>query len=197
MEKISFELSQRIGLLLRIKQRIPKNKLIIIADSIFNSKLRYGITVYLKPIFEKEDLKVNKLSENARSLQTLQNRMLRTILDININEHVNMEKLRRKMKMFSVNQMCIYHTLLEVHNIVKKKSSEQIQNKWSKTKQNYNFRTSKDLKVPEKPNVNCIGFTYLGSKLFNSLPKNLKETLNSDTFKTLIKNWIWENIPST
>ena len=108
-----------------------------------------------------------------------------------------MEKLRRKMKMFSVNQMCIYHTLLEVHNIVKKKSSEQIQNKWSKTKQNYNFRTSKDLKVPEKPNVNCIGFTYLGSKLFNSLPKNLKETLNSDTFKTLIKNWIWENIPST
>ena len=138
-----------------------------------------------------------KLSENARSLQTLQNRMLRTILDININDLVNMEKLRRKMKMFSVNQMCIYHTLLEVHNIVKKKSSGQIQNKWSKTKQNYNFRTSKDLKVPEKPNVNCIGFTYLGSKLFNSLPKNLKETLNSDTFKTLIKNWIWENIPST
>ena len=153
--------------------------------------------MYLQPIFEKEDLKLNKLSESATSLQTLQNRMLRTILDININDHVNMEKLRRKMKMFSVNQMCIYHTLLEAHNVVKNKSSEQIQNKWSKTIQNYNFRTSKDLKVPEKPNVNCIGFTYMGSKLFNSLPRNMKETLNSDTFKTLIKNWIWENIPST
>ena len=32
----------------------------MIAEGIFNSKIRYGIFVYLTPIFEKEDLKIHK-----------------------------------------------------------------------------------------------------------------------------------------
>ena len=196
VDKISIELRKRIGILKRIKQRVPKKKLIIIADSIFNSKIRYGVAVYLKPIFDKEELKVNKLPEDTKLLQTLQNRMIRSILGISINRHENMQNLRNKMKMFSVNQMCVYHTLLEAHNVVKNKSSEQIQSKWTKTEQKYDFRTSNDLKVPKKPKVNCIGFTYNGSKLFNSLPKIIKDNLNSVSFKILIKKWIWENIPS-
>ena len=194
--QLSIELNQRIGILRRIKQRIPKNKMIMIAEAIFNSKIRYGISVYLKPIFDKEDLKVNKLSENASKLQVLQNRMLRTILDININDHVNMQKTRNKIKMFSVNQMCIYHTLLEAFNVFRYKSSELIQTKWEKTEKNYKFRSMNDLKVPKKTSEKCTGFSYTGSKLFNSLPRNIKETVKSDTFKTLIKEWIWENIPS-
>ena len=196
IDNISIELNQRIGLLRRIKQRIPKNKLIIIAEAIFNSKLRYGIAVYLNPIFDKEDLKVNKLSENARKLQVLQNKMLRTILGININSHVNMQKLRNKIKMFSVNQMCIYHTFLEAFNVFRNKSSEQIQTKWEKTEKNYKFRNAKDLNVPDKPSEKCTGFSYTGAKLFNSLPSTIKDTEKIDTFKNLIKKWIWENIPS-
>ena len=92
--------------------------------------------------------------------------------------------------------MCIYHTLLEAHNVIKNKSSEQILSKWVKSEQKYDFRSSNDLKVPKQPKVNCTGFAYNGSKVFNSLPRNIKETLNSVSFKTLIKKWIWENIPS-
>ena len=35
-----------------------------------------------------------------------------------------------------------------------------------------------------------------GAKLFNELPSNIKETLNPNTFKSLTRTWIWENIPS-
>ena len=38
-EKISIELRKRIGLLKRIKQRISKERLITIAEAIFNSKI--------------------------------------------------------------------------------------------------------------------------------------------------------------
>ena len=98
--------------------------------------------------------------------------------------------------MFSVNQMCIYHTLLEAFNVLRNKSSEQIYTKWEKTESRYNLRALKDLKVPKKASEKCTGFSYHGSKLFNSLPLDIKESLNSVTFKTLIKEWIWENIPS-
>ena len=34
--------------------------------------------------------------------------------------------------------------------------------------------TNKDLKVPEKPKLKCMGFTYYGAKLFNMLPLQME-----------------------
>ena len=41
--------------------------------AIFNSLLRYGVAVFLKPIYEKEDLNMEKNPKNTAALQTLQN----------------------------------------------------------------------------------------------------------------------------
>ena len=57
------------------------------------------------------------------SLQTMQNNMLRVIHGLRMVQCVNMQRLREKIKMMSVNQMAVYHTIME-HN----SSSEQIQN---------------------------------------------------------------------
>ena len=66
----------------------------MIAEAIFNSKIRYGISVYLNPVFDNEDLKAKKLSKNASTLQTLQNAMLRLIFGFQIKQRVNMQRLR-------------------------------------------------------------------------------------------------------
>ena len=55
MDALCGKLKQRLGLLRRIKEKIPSDKLKIIAEAIFNSKLRYGISVYLKPRITEED----------------------------------------------------------------------------------------------------------------------------------------------
>ena len=57
------KLKKRIGLFNRIKKRVPKEKLIIITEAIFNSKIRYGISIYLNPVYKAEDLKLKKLSK--------------------------------------------------------------------------------------------------------------------------------------
>ena len=101
--------------------------------------------------------------------------------------------------MMSVNQIANYHTLIEAYNIIRNSASEQIHKKWqNKSEKNYSLRSSSrnDLKVPERPVSKCVGFTYNGSKLFNMLPRNIRETANPDTFKNLTKDWIWKNIPS-
>ena len=56
--------------------------------------------------------------------------------------------------------------------------------------------TNKNLKVPKKPKLKCLGFTYNGAKLFNMLPIQMRETKNLNTFKTMTNDWIWKNIPS-
>ena len=54
--------------------------------------------------------------------------------------------------------------------------------------------TKKDLKVPEKRKLKCLGFTY--NELFNMLPIKMKKVEDPNTFKAMTKEWIWENIPS-
>ena len=56
--------------------------------------------------------------------------------------------------------------------------------------------TNNDLKVPEKPKLKCLGFTYSGAKLFNMLPLQMREIKNPYTFKTMSKDWIWKKNPS-
>ena len=43
---------------------------------------------------------------------------------------------------------------------------------------------------------NASGFTYNGAKLLNMLPPQTREIKDPNTFKTVMKKWIWENIPS-
>ena len=116
VEKISTELKKTIGLLRRIRTRIPNEKLVMIAEAIFNSKIRYSIAVYLSPVFDEEDLKTKKLPRNTYLLQILQNKMIRVIFGFKEHNHINMRNIREKFKMMSVNQMSIYHTILETYN---------------------------------------------------------------------------------
>lgn len=125
--------------------------------------------------------------------------MIRLIFDLKKKNHINMQSVREKVKMMSINQMAIYHTVLEAHNVIKNASSEQIKAKWVNNQENkYSLRSIAEnkIKVPEKPSAKCTGFTYYGAKVYNMLPSDIKETSSTDTFKALIKKWIWQEIPS-
>ena len=178
--------------------RIPKEKVVIIAEAIFNSLLRYGVAVFLKPVYDEEDLKMEKLPKDTAVLQKIQNSMLRVVYGLKLKNRVNMKKVREEIKMMSVNQISVYHTLLEAYNVMRHLSSEQIHMKWKIIEMKYALRSisNKDIKVQEKPKLKCLGFTYNGPKLFNMLPTLVKKTENPDNFKSMIKDWIWKNIPS-
>lgn len=125
--------------------------------------------------------------------------MIRLIFDLKKKNHINMQSVSEKVKMMSINQMAIYHTVLEAHNVIKNASSEQIKAKWVNNQENkYSLRSIAEnkIKVPEKPSAKCTGFTYYGAKVYNMLPSDIKETSSTDTFKALIKKWIWQEIPS-
>ena len=103
----------------------------MIAEAIFNSKIRYGAAVYLNPVYNEEDIKLKKLPKYTTTLQTLQNNMIRVIIGAGKEKHINMMNTRTKLKIMSVNQICIYHTLLEAYNVMINSSSEKIKLKWT------------------------------------------------------------------
>ena len=101
VDMLAVELKKKIGLMRRIRNRLTRGKMLMVAESIFNSKVRYGIALYLNPTFETEDVKARKLSVEASKLQVIQNSMLRTIFNYRLLDKVNMEKLRHNIKMFT------------------------------------------------------------------------------------------------
>ena len=82
----------------RIRYRVTKEKINLIAEAIFNSLLRYGVAVFLKPVYDEEDLKCRKLPQNTNVLQTLQNSMIQVIYGLNIQNNVNIKNVRKKIK---------------------------------------------------------------------------------------------------
>ena len=101
--------------------------------------------------------------------------------------------------MMSVNQLSVYHTLIETYNVVEKSSSEKIRTKIVNSQEDhaYQLRSSSnnDLIVPAKARLNCQGFSYFAAKLYNKLPIVVRNSSES-VFKSSVKKWIWENIPS-
>ena len=99
--------------------------------------------------------------------------------------------------MMSVNQLSVYHTLIEAYNVVVKTSSEKIKRKILKPTEGYNLRscTNNDLTVPARTRVDCQGFSYYAAKLYNKLPTDIRNAKES-SYKIAVKKWIWDNIPS-
>ena len=188
-------LKQRTALLKRIQLRVPNDKLLMIAEAIFNAKLRYGIAVYFKPRLKEEDEKCTI----QEPLQVLQNDMLRVLFGHKRADKINMEELRKRQDMLSVNQLACYHTLIETFNILHKNASPQIEEKIRpRDNTRYNMRSNGkgELYIIDKPLKSCTGFTYMAGKLCNLLPEEFRKITDPDPFKLKIKSWIGENIPS-
>ena len=114
----------------------------------------------------------------------------------NRSNQVNMKKLREKHKIFSVNQLSVYHVATEMFNIIHHKSSDSLHEKMKIVPRGYQLRSLEDGKVnvPARGKKSCTGFSYHGPKLWNYLPEHIRKTWKKEIFKDKMKDWIWENI---
>ena len=151
--------------------------------------------MYGQPRLSKQE----SINGRMQQLQKVQNDMHRLIHGYKRSDHINLERLRKQNKMFSVNQLTVYHVALETHNVLINNSSEQLRERMLlKTNQHYTLRSEerRDLQVPIKPRQNCTRFSYTGAKVWNSLPTEMrKDGIKAAKFKKLLKGWIWDTIP--
>ena len=74
IDHICSKMNQRLGILRRLKNKVPQEKLRIIAGAIFTSVARYGIPVYSKPRLNSDPRR-----EDLQKLQVIQNKMFRLL----------------------------------------------------------------------------------------------------------------------
>ena len=192
LEKLTSKLNQRLGILRRLKSKVPQRKLQVIAEAIFTSVARYGISVYMRPRLHEDTS-----SAEMDNLQIVQNKMFRLLSGKKRKDRVNVEDLARQFGLMSINQMVTYHVLLETFKILHCGASEKLRAKLVPVSEN-----SKSLNVCLFKKASCRGFTYYAAKLWNKLPATIRarekphqsqvvDGKRLGMFKRDIKKWIW------
>ena len=171
-------LKKRRGVLARLKHLVPKESLRIAAEAIFTSKIRYGVAVYLRPKLKEGPGEGN---ENLKELTKLQNDMLRTITGKKLSDHVSLANLRSQTGMMTVNQLCVYHILLETYCILRLGSSPVLKKELTMKSGNPSTRlrsaTDQILEVPINHNKNNA-FNYYAATTWNEFHRWLKRQKN-------------------
>ena len=94
----------------RLSNHVNKTQLKKVADSIWTSKLRYGLQLYGPTRKSNTDSQSTELDK----LQIAQNNMMRTLENVRVKDKVSVKSLLEKNKMLSVNQTMAQIKLTEM-----------------------------------------------------------------------------------
>ena len=201
------QLSKRVGVLKRVRKYMPGDKFRMVANSLFNSKLVYCISVWggvwnLPGVLDEQQRSLTSISkEDMGKLQTLQNSVLR--LQTGLGWYTSAEELVTRANTLSVHQLVAYHTVLQTY---KCRTSGEPTYMFRRLFPNINqqqdygpLRSVTNEAIPINYNLALSrgSFFYRAAKLYNALPIAIKRCATVPTFKKHLKQWVKNNVGVT
>ena len=181
-------LNQRLYILRRLKNFINKKALTKVANSIFVSKIRYGLQLLGKVRWTNEDSTQGDLG----AIQKVQNKMLRLINGKRLMDKISTKALLENVSMLSVNQMNAQIKITEVwkavHDVKHPLKIEKVAHDSRSCKTR--AVTNGDLKVFGKSEMLQSTFLSDASKIWNNCPNELKESKTLWIAKKAIKTFV-------
>ena len=181
-------LNQRLFLVRRLRNQVNQERLRKVAESIWTSRLRYGLQLYSKVRLTSEC----PLTKDMENLQLAQNKLLRTHQNVRIKDKISIASMLDRQKMMSVNQLQAQIKLTEMWkasnvktyplNIGKRNLGEEIRITRSVTNENLN-----------EPKTLT---TFIGdaTRLWNKAPLAIRSAKSISTAKKEIKIFC-KNLP--
>ena len=102
-------LNSRLYIVRRLMSHLSLKSVIKVVDGLFNSKIRYGLQLLGKVRLTNEDPECT----NIKTIQLIQNRLLRTLNNTKIKDQISTKSLLEKFGYMSVNQMNYQVKLME------------------------------------------------------------------------------------
>ena len=195
------QLSKRVGILKRVRKYMSINKFKMVANSMFNSKLIYCISLWganwnLPGVMEENARSITSISkEDMRKLQVLQNAVLR--LQTGLGWFTPTEFLVKRSGQLSVHQLVAYHSALQVFKCRRTKQPDHMYKRLFQNNDNRSGLRSvsnQDISLQFKLSLSRGSLFYRASKIFNALPTDVKESESVPIFKKALKKWIKQNI---
>ena len=181
-------LNSRLYLLRRLARSISNDRMKRISDSLYTSKIRYGVQLYGKVRIHDQD----PLDTLLESLQVTQNKFARFLHGSSLMDRISTKTIFTETNLLSINQINAQIKLLEIW---KSQNIKSYPTKW-KTR---NEEMKRDgLKTNNKPELVIKGKSYIQSQTFindaanvwNKAPTVLKECKSLSSVKKQIRIYI-------
>ena len=177
-------LNQRLYIIRRLLNQIPKQKIMGIVHSLWMSKLRYGLQLCTRVTTKNEDRK----TASMKALQLTQNRMLRVINGSRIKDMISIESMLSKFNLLSVNQLAAQIKITEVWKSI------NIDNYPVKLDGYNKHEKTTDIELRAQPNrvfddtfrlqISQQSFNADAAKLWNQVPDSIKSAKTLTAAKT-------------
>ena len=198
------KLSQRVGMLQQVAKLLPRDKLKLITNGIFFSKLIYCLQVFgncwgingIGDMDENDRRSVSFTKHHCNILQILENKVLRLLTGHGYD--VSIKQLLEESGQMSVQQLVCYHTLLTIFKVVRtgeprylagRLGVDQIVQERGRT-----GRRQHDIRLNYELSISRAGTLYRGKILWNSLPVTIRTVTTISRFKRMVKEWVKNNI---
>ena len=197
------ELSQRIGILKKLRKYIPDVHFKKIVCGIFTSKMIYCITVWGKiwnlSKYEDTNYRSSSMTKNElQKLQVLQNKSMRLISGLSYETPTAI--LLETCNQLSVHQLIAYHTACQVYKIYTTKLPVYHYNRlFYEENERLNGADTRASEIKSK-NIQFDlslargSFFYQGSRIWSLLPPHIKKSDKLEKFKPCCRKWILQNI---
>jgi hypothetical protein len=181
-------LNTRLYLIKRMKNKINVDRLRKVANSIWSSKLRYGLQLYAKVRMNLQD----QLNPNIEKLQVAQNKLARVLENVNLSDKMPTKTLLANQKMLSVNQTAAQIKLSEVWKAINIKGFPIKVKKQMTTQDARITRGVTFGKLIEEGSSKLTINSFVGDaiRLWNNAPEEIKKTKSIYSAKLEINKFV-------
>ena len=172
INKTILALNRRLFFINRLKNKINSTSLKRVSDSIFNSKVRYGMQLCSKVRTLNEDPNHG----HTEDIQKIQNKLFRLLNNTRLKDKIRTKSIMMDLNMLSVNQINAQVKLLEMWKSTNDGTYPIQCTKQASTLGSRSTRaiTRGDLVLTGHSVKTQSTFTYDAAKLWNKAPNNIK-----------------------
>ena len=183
-------LNQRFYLIRRLKNSIKHPALLKVAESLFNSKIRYGLQLQGKVRMENNETAKKEL----HATQLVQNKLIRFLNGKKISDRINTETLIKNIGMLSTNQLNAQIKITESWKAINVKGYP-LNSKIAIPKINIEARMSRSieqrmLKETAKSTGLQSSFIHDAIHIWNKIPEDIKMCNSIYSAKKAIKTFV-------
>ena len=176
--------SQKIGIIHRLRPTLPCKILSIIYQTTIQPIFDYGLTIWGQTS-----------KRNIRTIQVLQNRAARAVCGNFDFLNSSVSKMISDLSWMNIEQRLFYFTAILMFKCLNNLAPEYLSNllKYTHELHPHNTRHASNwnLNIP-KPKTSTFmnSFSYQGPLIWNTLPTNIRDSNNIQTFKTHLKEYV-------
>ena len=181
-------LNKRLFVIRKLKNHLNQTSIIRVAESIFTSKIRYGLQMLGKVRWKDSDRTIPELKE----IQLVQNKMLRLLNNVKISDRKRSAVLAKNINALSVNQLNAQIKITEMWKAINE-PNYPLKFKNKNTNDSAMISRSKiEGKLLMKHGSDNLKATFKndGITVWNNTPENVKRCKSILTAKKYIKDFV-------